>query len=90
MVATNALSGEFIDAKKVLAEMIRVCKTEGNIFIAEWPIAPKDSFSERLMVWFAGLNEDAPKDYLSIFRELGYQPEVDILSKRYHIYGIRK
>ncbi|MCJ7537804.1 MAG: class I SAM-dependent methyltransferase [Anaerolineales bacterium] len=90
VVATNALSGDYIDAKKVLMEMIRVCKVGGWIYIAEWPKAEKDTFVERCIVWFARLNEDAPKDYLAIFREMGYEPEVDVLDERYHVYGIRK
>jgi ubiquinone/menaquinone biosynthesis C-methylase UbiE len=90
VVATNALSGDFIDARKVLSEMIRVCRSGGWIYIAEWPKAPENTLSERLVVWFASLNDDAPKDYVEIFRKLGYEPEVDVLGKRYHIYGIRK
>ena len=90
VVATNALSGDFIDARKVLLEMIRVCRSGGWIYIAEWPKAPENTPAERLLVWFASLNDDAPKDYLEIFRKLGYEPEVDVLSERYHVYGIRK
>jgi len=90
VVATNALSGDFIDARKVLIEMIRVCRSGGWIYIAEWPKAPENTPAERLVVWFASLNDDAPKDYLEIIQEMGYEPEVDVLSKRYHVYGIRK
>ena len=90
VVATNALSGEHIDARKVLGEMLRVCKKGGRVYIAEWPKAEKETFAERLLVWFAGLNDDAPKDYLKIFREMGREPEIEILSQRFYIYGIRK
>jgi ubiquinone/menaquinone biosynthesis C-methylase UbiE len=90
VVATNALSGVYIDASKVLAEMLRVCRSGGWVYIAEWPKAEKETYGERLLVWFASLNDDAPKDYLKIFGEMGYEPEVDILSERYRIYGIRK
>jgi ubiquinone/menaquinone biosynthesis C-methylase UbiE len=90
VVATNALSGDFIDARKVLLEMIRVCRSGGWVYIAEWPKAPENTPAERLVVWFASLNDDAPKDYLEIIRKIGYEPEVDVLSKRYHVYGIRK
>jgi ubiquinone/menaquinone biosynthesis C-methylase UbiE len=90
VVATNALSGDFIDARKVLIEMIRVCRSGGWIYIAEWPKAPENTLAERLVVWFASLNDDAPKDYLEIIQEMGYEPEVDVLSKRYHVYGIGK
>ncbi|MCJ7716639.1 MAG: class I SAM-dependent methyltransferase [Anaerolineales bacterium] len=90
VVATNALSGDYIDAKKVLMEMIRVCRGGGWIYIAEWPKAKKDTFMERCIVWFARLGEDAPKDYLGFYRDMGYEPEVDVLDDRYHVYGIRK
>ena len=90
VVATNALSGEFIDTKKVLAEMIRVCKSGGEIHIAEWPKALEETWLERLVVWLAKLNDDAPKDYLKIFGELGYKPKVEVLAKRYHVLSIKK
>ena len=90
VVATNALSGGHIDAPKVLGEMLRVCKIGGWVYIAEWPKAEKETLVERLLVWFASLNDDAPKDYLGIFREMGYEPEIDVLSKRYHVYSVRK
>ena len=90
VVATNALSGEHIDARKVLGEMLRVCRSGGWVYIAEWPKAEEETYRERILVWFAGLNDDAPKDYMEIFREIGYEPEVEVLSKRYHLYGIRK
>lgn len=90
VVATNALSGDFVDAKKVLSEMIRVCKSGGKVYVAEWPKAPKETLVERLIIKLASLNDDAPKDYLSIFRDLGYEPEVEVLGKRYHIFGVAK
>jgi ubiquinone/menaquinone biosynthesis C-methylase UbiE len=90
VVATNALSGVHIDAKKVLSEMIRVCKSGGEIYIAEWPTANKETLIEQIIVKLASFNDDAPKDYLKIFRELGYKPEVEVLSERYHVFGIRK
>ena len=90
VVATNALSGEHIDARKVLDEMLRVCRSGGWVYIAEWPKGEEETYRERILVWFAGLNDDAPKDYIEIFREIGYEPEVEVLSKRYHLYGIRK
>ena len=90
VVETNAVGGVFIDARKVMTEMIRVCKKGGWVYLADWPVAPKDSLMERLVVKFASLSEDAPKDYLGIFKELGYEPEVDVLGKRYHVFGVMK
>jgi ubiquinone/menaquinone biosynthesis C-methylase UbiE len=90
VVATNALSGDHIDARKVLAEMLQVCRSDGWVYIAEWPKAEKETIVERILVWFARLSEDAPKDYEVIFGEMGYEPEVEVLSERFHVYGIRK
>ena len=90
VVATNALSGTCIDARRVLSEMTRVCKSGGGVYIAEWPKAVTKTLIERLMVWLASLSEDAPKDYQAIFEGLGYKPEVEVLSKRYSIFGIEK
>lgn len=90
VVATNALSAEFIDAKKILLEMIRVCRVGGEIYIAEWPKSLNETLMERIIVKLASLNDDAPKDYQKIFRELNYEPEVEVLSKRYHVLSITK
>ena len=89
-MATNAISGTYIDARCVLIEMIRVCKSGGRVYIAEWPKAETETLVERFIVWLASLNDDAPKDYQAIFAELGYEPEVEVLGKRYYIFGIEK
>lgn len=90
VVATNALSGESIDAREALREMVRVCKTGGKVLIAEWPKAMEESITERILVWFARLNDDAPKDYYGLFREMGYEPEANMIGKRYYLFSIRK
>jgi ubiquinone/menaquinone biosynthesis C-methylase UbiE len=90
VVATNAISGTYIDARCVLIEMIRVCKSGGRVYIAEWPKAETQTLVERFIVWLASLSDDAPKDYQAIFAELGYEPEVEVLGKRYYIFGIEK
>jgi ubiquinone/menaquinone biosynthesis C-methylase UbiE len=90
VVATNALSGTRIDARRVLSEMTRVCKSSGRVYLAEWPKAVRETLLEQFIVWLASLNEDAPKDYQAIFADLGYDPEVEVLGKRYSIFSIRK
>lgn len=90
VVATNAISGTYIDARRVLIEMIRVCKSGGRVYIAEWPKAETETLVERFIVWLASLSDDAPKDYQAIFAGLGYEPEVEVLGKRYYILGIEK
>ena len=90
VVATNAISGTYIDARRVLSEMIRVCKSGGRVYIAEWPKAETETLPERFVVWLASLSDDAPKDYQAIFAGLGYEPEAEVLGKRYYILGIEK
>jgi ubiquinone/menaquinone biosynthesis C-methylase UbiE len=90
VVATNALSGTFISEKDALVEMTRVCKQGGSVLIAEWPVAQKDSFRERLIVKLASLSDDAPKDYLKIFQELDLNPEVESLNQRYYVFRVCK
>ena len=90
VVATNALSGTFIHEKDALVEMIRVCKQGGSVYIAEWPVPQKDTIGERLIVKLASLNDDAPKDYLKIFRELDLEPEVEPLDQRYYVFRVSK
>jgi hypothetical protein len=46
--------------------------------------------TERLLTVLAWLNDDAPKDYVRIFGELGYGPDVEAIDKRYQVFGIRK
>jgi ubiquinone/menaquinone biosynthesis C-methylase UbiE len=90
VVATNALSGTFIHTKDALVEMLRVCKQGGSVHIAEWPVAQKNTITERLILKLASLNDDAPKDYLKIFRELNLKPEVEPLAQRYHVFTVIK
>jgi ubiquinone/menaquinone biosynthesis C-methylase UbiE len=90
VVETNALSGEGIDERKVIQEMIRVCKRGGEIYLADGPKTEDKNVLDKLMTELGRLNEDVGKDYLRVFRELGYHPEVDVIDKRYHIYCLKK
>ena len=90
MLATKSLSSDSVDAGRALSETIRVYRSGGKVYVAEWPKAEKETFTERLMVKLASLNDDAPQDCLGIFRGLGYEPEVEIVSKRCHVFGTTK
>jgi len=90
VVTTNALSGTFIHAMEAIVEMIRVCRKGGSVLIAEWPAARKETFKERIIVKLASLTEDAPKNYMKIFRDLGLDPEYEHLDKRYSIFRVHK
>ncbi|MFL7791923.1 MAG: class I SAM-dependent methyltransferase [Anaerolineae bacterium] len=90
VVETNAMSGVGIDAKKVLSEMIRVCKVGGKVLIADWPTPEKETFGERLFMKIASWNDDFPQDYRRIFGELGCEPEEEALGHRYYLFQITK
>jgi ubiquinone/menaquinone biosynthesis C-methylase UbiE len=92
VVETNAVSGVAIDADKVLAEMLRVCKPGGEILIGDYCKAPKETIWTRFMTWIGMLIGDFPHDFQSIFRELGCQPEVEYLgwSGMYQFIRVRK
>ena len=90
VVATNALSGTFIRTREVVIEMIRVCREGGSVLLAEWPVAQKATIKESIIVELASLNDDAPKNYMNIFRKLGLEPEVEHLDKRYSIFRVCK
>ena len=79
VVETNAVSGASIDADKVLAEMVRVCKPGGQILIGDYCKAPKETAWTRFMAWIGMLIGDFPHDFQSIFTKLGCQPEVEYL-----------
>ena len=78
VVETNAVSGVTIDADKVLAEMLRVCKPGGQILIGDYCKAPSENAWTRIMERIGMLIGDYPHDFQSILRLLGYYPEVEI------------
>ena len=90
VVATNTLSGTFIRTREAVIEMIRVCREGGSVLLAEWPVAQKATIKESIIVKLASLNDDAPKNYMNIFRKLGLEPEVEHLDKRYSIFRVCK
>ena len=79
VVSTNSISGVRINAKKVVSEMIRVCKYGGEVRIGDYSKPLRRTWKNRLVINFLSLTGDVPHDYLKIFREFGYEPYVEIL-----------
>lgn len=79
VVETNAVSGVAISVKKVIAEMVRVCKPGGAILIGDYCKGLKESVWTRLIVSIGRCIGDYPHNFAAIFREMGLEPEVEIL-----------
>jgi len=79
VVETNAVSGVAINVEKVIAEMVRVCKPGGHILIGDYCKSPKQKTWMRFMAWVGKFIGDYPYDFAAIFRELGFEPHVEIL-----------
>lgn len=92
VVETYALGGVEIDAKKALSEMLRVCKSGGQVRIADYAAPLGETWSQRLLRQAAILAGDMPHDYGRMFRELGYEPEVEILggNDMYQFFCVEK
>jgi ubiquinone/menaquinone biosynthesis C-methylase UbiE len=79
VVATHAISGSGIDHRRIVAEMLRVCKLGGELRIVDMGIPEEQSWKYRLTARAGAWFGDVPRDYLSLFRELGYEPELEHL-----------
>lgn len=79
VVETNALGGAGINVERALSEMLRVCKRGGEVRIADYALPPQETWINRILKWMGSLAGDYPRDYRRIFRELGCEPEIEIL-----------
>jgi ubiquinone/menaquinone biosynthesis C-methylase UbiE len=79
VVETNAVSGVEIDVGQVIGEMIRVCKCGGEIRIADYTKSPRPTILNRMLERVLIFVGDFAYDYVKIFRDLGYQAEVEQL-----------
>lgn len=75
VVETNAVSGVDIDVQRVLKEMVRVCKANGQILIADYAKADKESWSLRILERIGQWIGDYAYDYAGIFSSWGLAAE---------------
>ena len=80
VVETNAVSGADIEADEVLAEMLRVCSSRGEIRIGDYGKSSQKGLWYSLLEGLGILIGDYPHDYPALFRELGYAAEVEDLA----------
>ena len=83
VVCTNSIGSVRVNPRSVISGMVRVCKEGGEVRIADYSEPPKRTFKARLLIMFFKLLGDTPYDYVSIFRDFGYEPDVEILG----LYG---
>lgn len=79
VVCTNSIGSVRVNPRRVISEMLRVCKYGGEVRIADYTEPPKRTFKSKVLIRIFKLFGDIPYDYLSIFRELGYEPEIEVL-----------
>lgn len=79
VVCTNAIGSVRVNPRSVISEMLRVCKYGGEVLIADYSEPPQKTFKNKVLIKFFKLFGDTPYDYLSIFRNFGYEPDVEIL-----------
>lgn len=80
VVETNALGAVAIDVKRVLAEMVRVCRVGGEIRLADYAPPPQETWKSRLARQAGIILGDLPQDFAGMFREMGYEPQVEVLA----------
>jgi ubiquinone/menaquinone biosynthesis C-methylase UbiE len=79
VVETNAVSGVHIDPRRVLAEMLRVCKEGGEVRLADYCVPARENWRHRILRAIGILIGDYPYNYPSLIRELGYEPVSKVL-----------
>jgi ubiquinone/menaquinone biosynthesis C-methylase UbiE len=79
VVETNAVSGADINPDQVLSEMLRVCKSGGEIRLGDYGKSNRKGFWYRLLEIIGILIGDYPHDYQEIFEFLGYEAVVENL-----------
>lgn len=60
VVETNTIDGMGIDARKVLSGMIRLCKNDGEVRIADYSKPPRETWENRLLKELGILVGDLP------------------------------
>lgn len=79
VVETNAVSGVDIDVERVLKEMVRVCKKDGQILIGDYAKAGKESWSLRALERIGQFIGDYAYNYDELFDKWGFTVESEAL-----------
>ena len=79
VVETNALSGYGVGTRLALREMLRVCKTGGQIRIGDYIKPPTETLWTRFIEKCMFLFGDQACDFVFQLKTLGYNPEMEVL-----------
>ena len=79
VVETNSVSGVDINAGEVLSEMVRVCKSGGEIRLGDYGSAGRKGWWFRFMEILGILFGDCPNNYRELFKAIGYEAEIEKL-----------
>ena len=79
VVCTNALGSVRVNPRTVLSEIVRVCKYGGEVRIADYAVPLRRTVWSSIVIGLFKPLGDTPYDYVSIFRGLGYEPDVEVL-----------
>ncbi len=90
VVATYALGGTKINVAKVLTEMLRVCRADGQIIILDRQKKQKENLLDKIFIKIARLTEDTPRDFAGLLSKLGCDVESRKLSNTYSVIRATK
>ena len=79
VVETHALSGVGLLTERAIIEMLRVCKSGGEVRLVDYAQPPNRSWIHAFIETAGILIGDYPYDYIKLFSKLGYHPQVEIL-----------
>jgi len=79
VVETNAVSGADIQPGSVLKEMLRVCKTGGELRLSDYGDSGRKGIIIRILVLIGILFGDYPHDYRKLFTEIGQEAQIEDL-----------
>jgi ubiquinone/menaquinone biosynthesis C-methylase UbiE len=89
---THALGGTDIDIACALKEMLRVCRPGGEVRLVDYVCPSNPTWPTRLIAMVSSLVGDEPRDFVGVFQQLGYEPDVEVLgwSGMYQLLKVRK
>jgi ubiquinone/menaquinone biosynthesis C-methylase UbiE len=92
VVCTNAIGSVKVNPRRVISAMLRVCRHGGEVRVADCGEPPRRTPGNEALIRLYRLFGDTPYDYRSIFRDLGYEADLEILGllDTYQLLKVKK